>query len=230
MKCFRVMVMVSCVFFVSSCTSAESVYKCSFVKGGWDPNDWTLVKSPRWDHFGGWVQKDGHIENETPAGATAESMISARAAETYSSMVLKKQIEGAVTITSTMDFAYRMAPLIVITPEFGKDAKGRAEHREHFEIVIFDEGVNVWHHYYKDGKPFWKKAAYSKFLLKPNVKYEVKAKIATTARGKMLSVFVGDEEFGYIDDSLPDKFYVGITGCEGVNRFYDFSIENEKKK
>ena len=71
----------------------------------------------------------------------------------------------------------KITKVFKIRPMVKKDKKGRAEYREHFEIVIFDKGVNVWHHYYENGKPFWKKAAYSKFVLKPNVKYEVKAKI-----------------------------------------------------
>ena len=29
---------------------------------------------------------------------------------------------------------------------------------------------------------------------------------------------------GVFDDSLPDEFYVGISGIEGVNRFYDFDV------
>lgn len=230
MKSLKCCIIVSLVFLFSACSSAEPVFKCSFAKGKWDPNDWTLVKSPRWEHFGNWVQKDTHIENWTPPSATPDEMISVRAAETYTSMVLNQQIFGEVTITSSMDFSYRMAPLIVITPKLGKDEKGRAEHREHFEIVIFDEGVNVWHHYYKDKKPFWKKAAYSRFELKPNVKYEVKVKISPDTRGKTLSVTIGNHEFGYIDDSLPDNFYVGITGCEGINRFYDFAVYKEKKE
>ena len=230
MKSFKCYIIVFLVLLVSACSFAEPFFKCSFAKDKWDPNDWTLVKSPRWEHFGNWVQKDTHIVNQTPAEATPDEMMSARAAETYTSMVLKQQISGRVTISSTMAFTGQMAPLIVITDELGKDKKGRAEYREHFEIVIFDQGVNVWHHYFKDGKPFWKKAAYSKFTLKPNVKYKVKVKISPTQRGKTLSVNIGEHEFGYIDDSLPDNFYVGITGCEGVNRFYDFTVEKEKEK
>ena len=26
------------------------------------------------------------------------------------------------------------------------------------------------------------------------------------------------------------NFYVGITGCEGINRFYDFTVEKEKEE
>jgi len=34
---------------------------------------------------------------------------------------------------------------------------------------------------------------------------------------------------GYVDSSLQEEYYVGITGCEGVNRFYDFAVKNVNK-
>ena len=64
--------------------------------------------------------------------------------------------------------------------------------------------------------------------MEPNLQHEIKVTISPTPKGKMLSVFVAGHEFGYIDDSLPNKVCVGITGCEGVNRFYDFAVEKEK--
>ena len=32
-------------------------YACRFVPDAWDERDWIQVKSPRWDHLGGWVQR-----------------------------------------------------------------------------------------------------------------------------------------------------------------------------
>ena len=40
---------------------------------------------------------------------------------------------------------------------------------------------------------------------------------------------VDDHIFGYIDNSIQEEYYVGITGCEGVNRFYDFAVQNAYK-
>ena len=36
----------------------------------------------------------------------------------------------------------------------------------------------------------------------------------------------GLKVFGFSDDALELDNYVGITGCEGRNRFYDFTIES----
>ena len=205
-------------------------FKCSFAKGGWNPDNWILVKSARWDYFGGWVQKSDCIENETPAGATPKELLGKYSHDTYTSMVTKSMFKGNVAISAEMEFTDRMAPLIVIASELGKSAKGIPEYRDHFEIVIFDKGVNVWHHYYKDGKPSWKKAAFSRFPLKPNKRYTLKIVIKKSKKGKMMSLFVDGREFGYIDDSLPGVFHVGITGCEGLNKFYDFKVVGEVVK
>jgi len=228
-RLIQLMITVSVSSLFSACSAADPSFACSFERGKWDPNDWTLVKSPRWEPMGEWIQRDTHIENKTPKDAKPAELVSAWAGETYTSMVLKNKCSGDITVRCRLEFADQMAPLIVIAPELGRDKQGRREYREHFEIVIYDKGVNVWHHYHKKGKPSWEKAAYCRFPLKPNVPYQLEAKITTTARGKELTVNIDGHEFGYLDDTLPDTFHVGITGCEGVNRFYDFAIVRLKK-
>ena len=198
-----------------------------FARDAWQRDKWILVKSPRWPHKGDWVQKDDAIENTTPTDAAPADLLGKRASETYTSMVLKERFHGNVDIRTVMLFQHRMAPLIVIAPELGKDADGTPEYREHWEVVLFDKGVNVWHHNYKDGKPGWKEAAFARFDLKPGEKHEVAVAIRHGKRGKTLQVTVnGKYTFGYLDDSLPDTYHVGITGCEGVNRFYRFSAQS----
>ena len=39
----------------------------SFAGGGWTPEEWRAVRSPRWSHIGGWVQHADHIANEVRA-------------------------------------------------------------------------------------------------------------------------------------------------------------------
>jgi hypothetical protein len=197
-----------------------AIYSCAFTAGGWNRADWISVKNPRSDHFGGWVQQEGCIANEVPAGAAAEELQGKRAAECYSSMVYKEKITGNVTITATMAFAHKMAPLIVMAPDLPENAKGQKEYAEHFEIVIFNEGVNVWDHFVKDGKLTYRKAAFASFPLEKDTKYALEVKKV----GKTLKISVAGHAFGYIEDALSESFYVGITGCEGVNRFYDFAV------
>jgi hypothetical protein len=200
------------------------IYECAFASGKWNASDWQIVKSPRWPYIGSWEQQKDHISNKVPEGVSHHDLLSKRAGETYTSMLLKKKIEGNVTISSTMSFDYRMAPLLVITSAYGKDKGGFPEHREHFEIVLYDKGLNVWHHYFTNGKPHWRKAAFMNADFKPGEKYTVTVSISFSKRGPMMKISCNGKEFGYTDDSLPKEFYVGITGCEGINRFYDFKI------
>lgn len=213
------------VFAAAVFCEAKTVYECSFAKDKWKAADWVIVKSPRWPFIGAWIQEKDHIKNTVPKDASQKDMLGKRAGETYTSMILKDKFKGNITISSTMSFDHRMAPLLVITPAYGKDAKGAPEHREHFEIVLYDKGLNVWHHYYTNGKPHWRKAAYMRADFKPGKKYKLAVKLKFTKKGPMMIITCGGKEFGYTDDTLPKEFYVGLTGCEGVNRFYDFSVD-----
>ena len=135
---------------VSVALFARETRRVEFGRGKWDSSQWILVKSPRWSYFGGWVQKDGHIENQVPAGVDDQTLQGKRAAETYTSMVLKEPVSGNVVIKAKMSYLYQMAPLLVIAPELGKSAEGIPEYREHWEVVLYNRGLNVWHHEYKD--------------------------------------------------------------------------------
>jgi hypothetical protein len=186
-----------------------------------------LVKSPRWDRLGEWVQEADAIRNQTPAAATPTDLLGKSAPETYSSMVVARPFEGNLTVRTSLSFDDQMAPLIVLAPALGKDAKDRPEYREHFEIVAYDKGVNVWHHTWADGKPAWKKAAYWNFELRPKTRYTLEVQVNHSSHGPMLVVKLDDREMGYLDTSLPTMCFVGVTGCEGVNHFHDFSVRSE---
>ena len=91
--------------------------------------------------------------------------------------------------------------------------------------MVYAEGLNVWHHSIKDGKPFIYRAAYLKALFDINTRYNLEVKVSKTSKGKKeMTVKCGGHEFGYVDNDLPDSFYAGIVGCEGRNRFYDFKM------
>jgi len=207
-------------------TGAES-YACRFVKDHWQASDWTMVKSPRWDRMGQWVQEDDCIRNEVPDDADAAALRGRRAGETYTSMVVARTFSGNVTVRTTFSFDDQMAPLVVLAPELGRDGQDRPEYREHVEIVAYNKGINVWHHTWTDGKPAWAKLDYWNLELLPKTRYRLEVQVNHSARGPMLVVRLDDREMGCRLEALPVACYVGITGCEGVNRFYDFSVRSE---
>ena len=197
------------------------IYSCTFQPGGWQRADWLRIKNPTGEHFGDWVQQPQCITNEVPAGIIPEKF-QGNLADTYSSMVYKEKVTGNVSIASTMAFTREMAPLIVLAPDLPENARGQKEYRDHFEVVIFNQGVNIWHYFVKDGKLVYRKAAFASFRLEKDVKY----RLEVNKTDKTLTVSVAGHSFGYFDDALPDACYVGITGCEGLNRFYDFTVRH----
>ena len=125
-----------------------------FADGRWRREDFWEVKSPRWPTHGTWVQLPDAIANAIPSspGAPAKGRLH-YGHECYASLVWKTPVEGPVEISSTMRFDVRMAPLLVIAPELADAPGGLKEFREHWEVVLYDQGVNIWHHEYRDGKP-----------------------------------------------------------------------------
>lgn len=221
MKSLRLLIWCLILVCGAGLVSAAQVYSCKFVRDGWQTNNWIIVKSPRWEFIGAWLQKDNCIQNKTPENASKDDLAGKLAPEIYTSMVYGKIMTNNVVVHTTLEFDDRDAPLVVIAPDLGQSKTGCAEYREHYEIVFYHKGVNIWHHIYKDGKPSWEKVAYWNFPLKAQTQYKVEVR----KDKKMLRVSVDGHEFGYLDESLPDTFYVGVTACEGINRFYDFQID-----
>ena len=209
----------------SSVIEAADVIKCKFVPGGWNKSDFLEVKSSRWSNINFFRQEKDHLVNICPQDATPQEMLSKRAPETYAAMVYKNPITGNAVIKSRMSFDYRMAPSIIIAEEVGKSNTGYPEFRTHYEIVLYDRGLNVWRHWFVNGKQVWRKVGYLNAEFKPNVQYDLEVKITFTGRGPVWQVSANGHSFGFIDDLLPKKYFAGIVACEGVNRFYDFEIK-----
>lgn len=194
-----------------------------FRRGGWSRSDWTVVKSSRWDYVKEFVQEDDHVTNPCP-DVSDEDLYANHVTDVYASMVYGRKFRGAAEISSTMSFDHLMAPLIVIAPTLGKDAKGLPEFREHHEVVLYNEGINVWRYTFEDGKARWRLAAFLRAPFSPRRKYELKVRLQRRSGAMQMDIRCGDCHFGYQDDALPEDFYAGITACEGRNRFYDFKV------
>ena len=217
--------------FASSAAMTHCDVKVDFSRGRWDESEWIIVKSPRLDYCRGFTQRDGWIENICP-DLSAKEIFEKHNNAVYSGMVYKDRFRLGAEVSSKMGFDYRMAPHIMIAPELGRSNDGKPEFREHWEVVLYDLGLNVWHHYMTaDGKPAWYKSASLKLkpedAYKPNLRHDLKVKISKNGKGhKEMIVTCGDYVLQYVDDSLPDEFYAGILGCEGRNMFYDFHVKS----
>ena len=202
----------------------RSLYTCTFTPDGWQANDWIQVRGPRWDHPGGWDQQSDHISNCVPPEATAAEMQGPRAGEVYSSMILDRPPTMDLLVRTRTSFDFRMAPLVVLTGPLGEDVDGHPEYREHIEVVMFDQGVNVWHHTWIDGGPAWYKAGWCEFPLAAGEPHS----LGVEKVGAQLTVSVNDRRFGCYLASFDAEVRAGITACEGVNRFYDFEVRTSE--
>lgn len=202
-------------------------FAVSFARGQWSMDDFQIIKSPRFENLGAFEQADDHIVNTVPCGKSPDELQSC--AVTYCAMLHKTALNGNTSIASRMSFDHRMAPLIVIAPELGRSADGaHPEFREHYEIVLFDEGINVWHHLYADGKPSWYRLAFLTETYAAKTVYDLEVQIQMTGKGPQLTVLCGGRQFGC---ALPahfrcENFYAGLIACEGVNRFYDYRVQS----
>ena len=202
-------------------------HRSEFLRGAWRQEDWLMLKCPRFDQpVATWIQQDDHIVNPVPRGAAPEDLMGKLAPDTFATMILRRKFTGPIRISSTMGFDDQMAPLILITPEYAMDARGRPEYRNQLEIVLYNQGLNVWQNTWRAGDCTWRLAAHCKASFQPLTRYRLTVELGLYPAGKELKVTCAGVEFSFFADALPDAFFVGLTACEGVNRFYDFQVES----
>lgn len=87
-------------------------------------------------------------------------------------------------------------------------------------MVIYGKGINLWHHFARDGKRLYEKSAYETFPLKADTRYKLEVK----RKGKNLEFLIDGHQMGLLVPSLSDELFVGVEGCEGVFRIMDFTV------
>ena len=205
----------------------------SFARGRWNPADFTPVRSWRWDYLGVFDQLEDAIVNRCP-DLPGDEVYRRHHDAVYSALVYGRRFAVGTRVSSTMMFDHRMAPIVVLAEDLGRNGKsGDAEFRDHWEICLYDRGVNVWRHFFRDGRQQWHKAASlllpEREYFRPNERYDVRVTVAFNKHGrKEMKVSVGGYTITYVDDLLPDTFLAGVIACEGRNFFYDFRAEPAK--
>ena len=201
------------------------IRKISFARGAWDESEWMSVKSTRWEYVHGFKQCEDHIVNES-GDWSDEDLYANHVTEVYSSLVLREPVSGKCRVAATMSFDHLMAPLIVIAPVLGTAADGKtSEFRRHHEVVLYNEGINVWRYIWDGREIRWTLVAFLRAPFEPGRKYELSVTVEAYKDTRRMTISCGGHTFGYSDDALELTNFVGVTGCEGRNRFYDFTVE-----
>ena len=213
---------------VLSCVIRAADVRVSFARGAWNPEQWMLVRTFRWEDFSSWIQEDDCIRNVCPSDCPPEDLISKRAPETYISMLWKEPLakSARTAISATLSFHDRMSAEISLIPAPRTNAKGNLVSDEWWEIVLYNKGINVWHLRQAEGKAVIRRIAFVEHAFTPGRKYKLDVTLAPHwTKVPSLTVKCDGVAFGCAMESLPETFHAGVTACEGTIRFYDFSLK-----
>lgn len=150
--------------------------------------------------------------------------------DVHSEIVLTNLWSRPMEFSCEMSFDHRMAPAMVIASSFDRDDEGGLEARDYYEIVLYEDGINVWRHRRPDGcrRSVIDLVAFLRRKYLPKTKYRMSVRIETRQAygGRQvgsLSVMCGDDYVGFQEDLLPETFHAGLIGSEGRCRFYSYT-------
>lgn len=189
----------------------------NFAKGEWSRNDFFSIYSPACVDRAEFEQEDGCVVNRE-----GKSLFGYE----YISLMDKSKRKVGVIATLKCSFEKFGAPLIVFCNDMSINEKGEKIYGEHYEIVAYEKGINVWkiipwpERVERPVKPFLLDK--KEFPIAGNTMVEIKVEVLADR----LKMWVNGEYLETQVEGLPDEFYIGFTACEGINRFYTFEIED----
>ena len=142
----------------------------------------------------------------------------------FTSILLKETYEEGTTISFTASFESYGAPLLLIAEDLEQDEAGVLRFGTYQEIVLWEHGVNVWDFRMEQGKVVFDWVLWNKFPLEANKPHKLTVRLGK----KRLMGWVNDRYFELFMPALTEKVWLGITACEGINRFYDLQVGSDK--
>ena len=140
----------------------------------------------------------------------------------YISVVEKERVKLPVELEVECSFDKFGAPLIVFSEEMNEKENGWKEYGEHYEAVLYEGGINMWHI-----TP--KKEGGQKVEAVVKAKHAYPAGTWLTMTVKLTRDGIEAQCGGFTargECSLPEEMYVGFTACEGINHFRRFETES----
>lgn len=139
----------------------------------------------------------------------------------YISVVEKERVKLPVELEVECSFDKFGAPLIVFSEEITEKENGWKEYGEHYEVVLFESGINIWHITPKKEGGQQAEAVCKARLPFPAGQW-TKMKVKLTREG--IEAQAG-ELTAKGEAKLPERMYAGFTACEGINHFRYYSRE-----
>lgn len=136
------------------------------------------------------------------------------------SLLTRDTYTAGVTVTAHCSFAGTGCPEIMIVPEIDA-CDGVMRYGACFEVVLYENGINVWRHYREKGECFWHQRLGVEYPVAENTVHELKVQILQ----EELHIWLNGQKTVLRTEDLPEQFHLGLTGCEGITRLYDLKIE-----
>lgn len=137
------------------------------------------------------------------------------------SVLTKETYTPGVTVTTHCGFEGLGCPEIILVPKAELCPDGTTRYGACFEIVLYENGINVWRHYREDGKCFWHQRLGVEYPVAENEIHTLQLQVL---KDKLVIWLNGQKNILHTED-IPEKFHIGLTACEGIARLYDLKIE-----
>ncbi len=149
----------------------------------------------------------------------------------YIGLAMAEPVQGDRVISATCSFVGWGAPLLVLADGVTVDEAGNRRFGPMYEIVAYRGGCNVWR-ILPDFDPDDPKRGYTvrsvakeSFDLPEHTPIDMRVKVVGKAGARRLDIRVADYTFEVEAPALPEKYVIGLTLCEGENRFYSLRVE-----
>ncbi len=189
--------------------------KYLFKKGQWE-NDFEYAYSLVAKSTTKFVQEDDCVTN------TFNDQINDY---NYVSVVYKQKQHSGVKITAVCSFEHFGAPLITLANSLEKDEQGNTLYGEHYEVVLYEKGCNIWH-IVRAPEGYHKKYVNTKTdFMEFDIADGEQINVAVVVDGSKLHIEMNGKAMETEVPLLNNEFFVGVTACEGINHFYSVEIE-----
>jgi len=183
-----------------------------FKPGAWSTEELTYAYSHRFAETPDFYQEDDCIRNRVNE--------SFRQGFDNVALVTKAPLSPGARITTRCAFEHYGAPLILLAEQLDTDAQGNFRFGNYLEIVLYEDGINVWQMWHQQGKVSWKKLMSVEF---PVTAGEIHT-LSVTTEADRLHIAADGQKMSLYVPQLYSRFHGGICACEGVDRFYDLTI------
>lgn len=184
-----------------------------FSKGRWSEEKVMTAYTFRFTETPPFIQEQDHIRSGVnPDHPEGFDNISLLTRDTYT---------AGVTVTARCGFQGTGCPEILLVPEAELCPDGATRYGACFEIVLYENGINVWRHYRENGECFWHQRLGVEYPVAEDAVHELRVQ---ALKDELIIWLNGQKTILHTED-IPPKFHIGLTACEGIARLYDLKIE-----